>query len=262
MKQNFDLSLEYVLAIEGGYVNHPKDPGGHTNKGVTLRTYSAWVGYPASVEQLKRISHADVRAIYRTNYWDLARCDHLPTGVDYCVFDTAINSGVSRAVKLLQRVLGVKEDGIIGTITIDALNDYRDTEALIVAYCEARMAFLKKLKHWSTFKRGWTRRIMGRHEGVQTDDEGVVDRAVAMLRKNPLPAPKMLADGATAKATGDVSVSTTLKDPAVLGTIGSVVTAAITAGASDGPIAYAISAVMVIAALYVVFRLARKEPVA
>jgi lysozyme family protein len=158
----FDRALAKVLVHEGGYVNHPSDPGGETNRGVTRRVYDDYrrsMGLP--VQSVKHITNAEVTSIYRMRYWSLIKGDSLPPGVSYVVFDGAVNSGVSQSAKWLQRALGVKVDGVIGPGTLDALRAVNDHDALVAKIISRRMAFLKALKTWKTFGKGWTARVNG-----------------------------------------------------------------------------------------------------
>lgn len=158
MKDNFARSLKAVLKHEGGYVNHPKDPGGATNKGITQATYDLW--NEGTSRSVKNITDAEVEAIYKRNYWDKVRGDDLPAGVDYCVFDFAVNSGVSRSAKYLQTVLGVEVDGVIGPQTVKAAME-AEPRAVIQEICDRRMDFLQGLGTWPTFGKGWTNRVTG-----------------------------------------------------------------------------------------------------
>lgn len=155
---NFEKCLEFVLHHEGGFVNHPDDPGGITNLGCTKSTWEKWIGRPCTVEEMHALAPADVAPLYREKYWNKVRGDDLPTGIDYCVFDTAINSGPGRAVKFLQEAVGAVPDGAIGPKTLAAVQN-ADPRQVIDTFCSARMAFLKELKTWSTFGRGWERRV-------------------------------------------------------------------------------------------------------
>jgi lysozyme family protein len=154
----FDDCLACVLTHEGGYVAHPADPGGHTNLGVTKDTWERWVGRSVSVDAIKALTVSDVTPVYREKYWDRAKCGLLPVGIDYCVFDTAVNSGPGRAVKFLQEVVGSTPDGVIGPLTLRAVHAMNPRE-VIDGYCDKRLAFLQELKTWSTFGRGWGRRV-------------------------------------------------------------------------------------------------------
>lgn len=159
MRSNFDKALASVLVHEGGYVNHPKDPGGATNKGVTQAVYDDWRDdHTLPRRSVRDITPAEVMAIYKFLYWDRVKGDELPAGVDYCVFDFAVNSGVNRAARFLQRAVGVLEDGQLGPITLKAANAM-GADCLVDAVCNARMTFLKGLNTFGTFGKGWTRRV-------------------------------------------------------------------------------------------------------
>jgi lysozyme family protein len=156
----FERSLDKVLLEEGGWSDHPKDPGGATMKGVTQRVYDAYrarVGKPK--QSVRYIGDSELQDIYRSSYWNLAKCDQLPAGVSYVVFDGAVNSGVKQSVKWLQGALGVIDDGVIGPTTINAARQDTDHDALIERICALRLAFLKSLKTFPTFGKGWTARV-------------------------------------------------------------------------------------------------------
>lgn len=157
----FDRSLEKVLKLEGGFINHPKDPGGATMKGVTQAVYDTYrksVG--AGRQSVRCISDDELRAIYRGRYWNLIKGDSLPAGVGYVVFDGAVNSGPAQAVKWLQRALGLdRVDGLIGPQTLEAVAAVADHDALISKILKLRDAFLRALKTWKTFGAGWTKRL-------------------------------------------------------------------------------------------------------
>ena len=158
MESNFQRSLSLVLKWEGGFVNHPKDPGGATNKGITLATFRRYVKRNGTVDDLKRITDAQVSTVYRKQYWDAVKGDDLPSGVDYAVFDFAVHSGPARAAKYLQMVVGAKVDGKIGPATLAAVR--KTMRATVINdLCDRRMAFLKSLKTWKTFGKGWTNRV-------------------------------------------------------------------------------------------------------
>ncbi len=186
---NFRDCLALVLAHEGGYVNHPADPGGATNFGVTQKVYDAYRDYNRSKHQsVRHILTSEVSDIYNKNYWRLVRGDNLPCGLDYAVFDFGVNSGVSRAVKFLQRVVHVLDDGVIGLVTLSAVEKayVKDAEALIAQYCANRLVFLRALPTFPVFGKGWTRRVIGAKPGAQAADYGVIDYATGMAKKRPL----------------------------------------------------------------------------
>lgn len=182
MDQNFGAVMPLVLKHEGGYVNHPKDPGGHTNKGVTLLTFQRYKP-GATVADLKKISDDMVYRIYRDGYWNEVKGDQLPSGVDYAVFDFAVNSGPDRAAKYLQAAVGVKQDGIVGPDTLNAVAKH-DPVKLVNAICDARLAFLKRLATWGTFGKGWSSRVAGVRK------KAVALASVPADAPKPVPAPQ------------------------------------------------------------------------
>lgn len=150
----------WILASEGGYVDHPSDPGGATNMGITHRTLAAWRKAPSvSKQAVKDLTRQEALDIYEAQYWRTSGADRLPEGLDYAVFDYAVNSGPARAVKDLQRVVGVAADGIVGAQTLAAAERYGAVRA-IEGITARRLAFLKGLSTWGTFGRGWERRVM------------------------------------------------------------------------------------------------------
>ena len=158
MKENFDSALAAILHHEGNFVNHPKDPGGMTNLGVTKRVWEEWVGHEVDEMAMRALTPEIVGPMYKAKYWDKVRGDDLPAGVDYAVFDAAINSGPGRAAKWLQEVVGVTADGAIGPGTMKAVLALEPAE-LVSAYSFKRMNFLQGLPTWPTFGKGWGRRV-------------------------------------------------------------------------------------------------------
>ena len=160
--KNYEKCLEMILHHEGGYVNHPEDPGGITNLGVTKRVYEDWVGYSVSEHTMQNLTEEDVAPIYRKNYWDRIKADDMPSGLDLCVFDFGVNAGTGRAAKYLQRMIGTTPDGGIGPMTLKALDEYienKDVSTAIAEYQHRRQTYYEGLKHFGTFGRGWTRRV-------------------------------------------------------------------------------------------------------
>jgi lysozyme family protein len=154
----FDKCLAVTLRHEGGWSDHPRDPGGATMKGITIGTYAQWKGRKVTKDELRAISDDDVTAIYRRNYWDKVRGDDLPAGLDLVAFDAAVNSGPARGARWLQSALGVTADGKIGPATLAAAAT-APRIATIQAATGARLAWLKRLKTWDAFGRGWERRV-------------------------------------------------------------------------------------------------------
>lgn len=158
MEANFFKSLEMVLHHEGGFVDHPEDPGGATNKGITHKTYADFLGRPLEdVSELKNIPEEHVQQIYKNGYWDKVKGDELPGGVDFCIFDWAVNSGPGRAAKALQKAAMVTQDGAIGPMTLAAVSEYTSTD-LIESVTKSRIEFYKSLNTFDTFGKGWLRR--------------------------------------------------------------------------------------------------------
>ena len=158
MNSNFEASLAHVLQSEGGFVNNPSDPGGMTNLGCTKAVWEEFVGHPVSEADMRGLTPADVAPLYKRKYWDKVSGDDLPAGLDYAVFDAAINSGPGRAAKWLQEAVGVEADGAIGKGTLAAVAAF-DVQELIKAYNDKRLGFLQGLPTFGTFGKGWTNRV-------------------------------------------------------------------------------------------------------
>lgn len=158
MKSNWNAALAAVLHHEGGYVHHKDDPGGMTNLGCTKTTWEKWCGHPVDEADMRALTQADVAPLYKDKYWDKVKADELPAGVDYVVFDTAINSGPGRAAKFLQEAIGTAPDGAIGPLTLRAVAAMPATD-VINTFQDRRLAYLQTLPTWSTFGRGWGRRV-------------------------------------------------------------------------------------------------------
>ncbi len=140
MRDNFQNCLAVTLVYEGGWSDHPKDPGGATMKGITLATYRRY--FPSATKtQLRNISAANVEKIYRQDYWNPVNGNTLALGVDLATFDASVNSGPSRAKKWLYASIG-------GT-------DVQTVKRI----CAKRLGFVQSLKTWVTFGKGWTNRI-------------------------------------------------------------------------------------------------------
>jgi len=158
MKENFDDALKAILHHEGGYVDHPKDPGGRTNLGCTQRVWEEWVGHPVDEKAMRALTPELVAPLYKAKYWDKIKGDELPNGVDYVVFDAAINSGPGRAAKWLQTVVGAVPDGAIGAGTLAKVAAMPAAD-IVEKYQKTRLQFLQSLQTWDTFGKGWGRRV-------------------------------------------------------------------------------------------------------
>lgn len=167
MRENFEKSLAVVLKYEGGYSNHPRDPGGVTLEGIIQRVYD---GYRKRKGRPTRPLTRDMRGrpdwiaerneIYRSQYWDAVRGDALPAGVDLLLFDSAVNSGPFQGAKWLQRELRLNDvDGHIGEGTLAAANDNADHDLLIAGVAARRLGMLQHLSTWDAFGKGWSARV-------------------------------------------------------------------------------------------------------
>lgn len=180
----FDDSLPVTLVYEGAFSDNPHDPGGRTMKGVTQRVYDAFRDLNKQPRRdVKLITDTELYTIYQVQYWDKVEGNSLPPGLDLAVFDFAVNSGPEQAVKVLQRLVKVTDDGIMGMRTVAAVKAFEDTEDLITSYSDARLSFMSKLKNWRYFKDSWTTRV-----------KGIEDHAVKMYlhsQDEDHPAPKV-----------------------------------------------------------------------
>ena len=158
MLSNFPSSLALVLAAEGKFVNHKDDPGGMTNLGVTQTVWRDWVKRGVDETEMRALTPEQVAPMYKAKYWDACKCDDLPRGVDYAVFDAAVNMGPGRAAKLLQAALGVTADGSIGRATIAAATA-ADPSDLIESFSYGKEAFYESLPTFNTFGKGWFNRV-------------------------------------------------------------------------------------------------------
>ena len=162
-KETFSIVAPLLLDIEKGYVHRSKkaDPGGPTNYGITIETFRAWRGdWGLSRNDLMVLKKAEALEIYKAQYWDTIRADDMPKGVDMCVFDFAVNSGPGRAVIELQKLLKIKQDGIVGLITLNKIKTYPGrSQKLIADLSSARLTFMKGLSNWPYNKNGWTTRV-------------------------------------------------------------------------------------------------------
>ncbi len=162
---HFPKILAMTLHHEGGWSDHPKDPGGATMKGVTMQTYSDYLGRPAMKDELRRIPDDHLEAIYRKGYWDKVKGDDLAAispGLAACVFDFAVNSGPGRAAKALQSLCGAVTDGGIGPNTLKQAKAWADMlgpQGAIDAYQAFRQHYLESLDTFAHFGKGWTRRV-------------------------------------------------------------------------------------------------------
>lgn len=259
MEQNFDQIQGWVATHEGGYVNHPRDPGGATNKGVTQRVYDGYRTRMGNVTQsVRHISEHEAVDVYHTQYWLKVWAHELPTGLDYAVYDFGINSGPSRSIKFLQREIGVSADGVMGNVTLGKIREVAQNPynlaKLIEDLCTARWNWMQTLSTFDTFGRGWTRRVMGEEIGAQDADTGVIDRAVKLSRGARVAAPTRSAEGKAVEE--DTRPIVRLQQALTLDNVGKVVggsavpTAFMAASQQEGPMQYALSAGVLVAIIF------------
>lgn len=152
----FDDIFERLIGHEGGYVNNPKDPGGETNWGITKRV-ARENGYQGEMRNLTR---ERAKAIYKSAFWDRVQAERYDPAIGYQLFDAAVNHGIGNAVRMLQRAVGVVDDGNIGPITLQSINA-RDVSDVLVLFNAERLDFYTRLSTFPTFGRGWSRRVVG-----------------------------------------------------------------------------------------------------
>lgn len=162
MKENFDASFAKVIQSEGGYVNDSADRGGETNHGVTIGAWGAYLGRAIQPNEMKVLTLDAVKPFYKTMYWDKVKGDDLPKGVDYAVFDFAVNAGVGRAAKFLQRSVGAVDDGVIGSGTL-GLAAKADPAKLLANFSDQKQRFYNGLvasnPTQQKFLKGWLARV-------------------------------------------------------------------------------------------------------
>ena len=243
----FERAFALLAVHEGGYSNHPDDPGGATNRGVTQGKYDSYrARHGLERRDVRQITDGEVAKIYRGQYWDAIRGDDLPAGVAYCVFDAAVNSGPGRALRWLQAEIGAAVDGVIGNETL-GLAARRDPVRLIDGYCARRLAFMKRLRHWPTFQNGWSGRVA----------EVRAQSTAWAVKSEPQPSKVIMPAKAEGAARASATLRDTLTDGKAVGAVTGIIGSAGTLLSGHGPIQYAIAAVMVIAALAGVWWLVR-----
>lgn len=177
MKFTYSQAMPYVYSDEGPYSNDPGDPGGPTNFGITIHDARTYWKPDATALDVRNMPKSVAADIYAKHYATPLRYDDLPAGVDYAVLDYGINSGISRSAKVLQRIVGVHDDGIIGPLTLEAVSKVNSVDLINKIYDE-RLSFLKGLSTWHLFGKGWEARcVRGR------------SRALVMVRNIPTSVP-------------------------------------------------------------------------
>lgn len=159
-KETFEEALKQLLEHEGGYSNHPKDPGGPTKYGITIHDYKLYIKAKGTAEDVKNLSVDQARDIYRRKYWDALACYSLPSGVDYAVFDYGVNSGIGRSGRVLRRLLGLPDTTHKVDETVLSKVNKKDPQDLIEEITQERLKFLKSLRTWKYFGKGWNNRVI------------------------------------------------------------------------------------------------------
>lgn len=161
MADRFDEFIERLLSHEGGYVNHPSDPGGETQWGISKRSYPS--------VNIKTLTRAEAKEIYRRDFWVKSGADKMAPAVAFNVLDGAVNSGISRSIRWLQEAAGVTADGVYGPASAAAVAK-ADPNDLVLRYNAARLDFMTSLGTWGSFGKGWARRIAANLRFGATDN--------------------------------------------------------------------------------------------
>lgn len=219
MESSFPIAHKKMLAYEGGYSNHPADPGGVTLQGVIQTVYDDYrrsKGLPKQALTRAMLGTPEWIAerddIYRSRYWNPPRCGQLDPGVDAAIYDYSVNSGIGRSRKVLQRLVGVPVTGVVDQATIDAANK-RDAKVLVGAICNERLAFLKQLKTWPVFGVGWGNRVADvRSYSTKLAEQDTANIPLPIVAQEPagkgeVPDPK----GAKAAAGGTLPAGATVE---------------------------------------------------
>jgi len=144
MISNWEKSFSFLLKSEGGYSNDADDRGGATNLGVTKKAWEEYIGHPVDEDKIKYLTPEMVKSFYKGSYWDKCSCDALPEGLDYAVFDFAVNAGRGISAKCLQRAVGVPDDGAIGAKTLEAVAKH-DPKALLPEFSSRKAKYYEQI---------------------------------------------------------------------------------------------------------------------
>lgn len=262
MDDNLSKSLDLVFGHEGGYVNRASDRGGPTKYGITQATLRAWRGRNVSAADVKDLDRFEAEEIYRAGYWTQCGGHLLPSGLDYAAFDFGVNSGPSRAVRYLQKVVGSKQDGSIGPMTMAAVRDYEGgTVQLIVDYCDERMRYLRAIKDKETGfpvnGRGWTIRVTGVDpKGEWADTLGVVGNALRMARGT---APRSTKPSDAGRAKAEPKEPNKWLLPETIGQLLPGLGGLSFLAVGEGPVQWALGGVLVLGAAFLLWRAIRRE---
>lgn len=278
MKVNWPKANQLTNQSEGGFVNRKTDKGGPTNMGITLTRLSQERGYQCTIQDLKNLTREEANKIYKSGYWDTVKADDLPSGLDYAVYDFYVNSG-SWAIRILQRTLGVNEDGVIGSVTMKAIEDYPGgVRALIKDYIDGRMKFLRSLGGKQGFGpngRGWTIRVTGTDpKHLLAQQPGVLGNALEMAKtesSNPKAAakkvevtptvvPEAIQQATAPKATNDNrSITSISMEPDALASYATTATGLITAVSGNSVLTWCLGGVILVGGLYGIYTIIKAK---
>lgn len=163
MKENLERALAFVFEFEGGYADHPADPGGATNLGITFNELAAWRGRSVSKDDVRSLTKDEATQIYLNRYWDPCHCSELPAGTDLAVFDCAVNQGLGRATRFIQQAANVAVDGHIGPMTIAAVKAAPPAKLLTEFMARRMQSYGSLTRLFGTFGLGWSRRLIACH---------------------------------------------------------------------------------------------------
>lgn len=263
MRKTLPEALTLMFGHEGGYNNRKTDRGGPTKYGITAKTLGAHrrLGRAATAAEVAKLTLEEATEIYRQSYWSQSGGDLLPVGLDYAAFDFGVNSGPGTAVRHLQKVVGVTQDGIVGAQTVAACERYGGgLEGLIRDYCAERMRYLRSIggpTGWGPNARGWTIRVTGKDpKGEWKDAPGVVGNALR-LAKGAKPKMTTTPAGTAKAAPADKSVVDIVKKEPSLVVSGITAIGAFAAG--SGPVQWALAVCLVAALGYGLWRLVKRE---
>ncbi len=239
MRETLITALDLTLSNEGGYANNPNDIGGSTKYGITHNTLAAYRGTKnITPEEIKALTKEEAKDIYQNAYWVQSGGDSLPIGIDYMAFDYSVHSGTAQAVKSLQRVVGAKLDGVMGNQTIKATKSFNGD--LITAYAAERLRFMRSLKSWNSFGKGWQKR-------VETVSEQA--RHLKSAQRN-VPSSRAATGITTAF---DKSTFNILKKPDFLAAFGGLLSGLSAIATGSGPIQWALAIIMIGAFLFAIY---------
>lgn len=166
MNSNWDKSFELMLKSEGGFSDDPRDSGNHlpdgragcTNLGVTQTAWEAYVGHQVTTQDMRDLTPEKVKTFYKKKYFDAVRGDELPIGLDYLLFDFAVNAGPGRSIMCLQAAVGTTPDGGFGPLTFAAMHA-TDPATLIERFSAEKVVFYRGLDNFKVYGEGWLNRV-------------------------------------------------------------------------------------------------------